>query len=127
MTEEPINTIKEESEQDAEDEDPGYSSLTGSPRNEASQAGKYANLSGQNDSATNLSGQQLSSLAASPEERSEIKRASLRDGEQQEPSSEAVGNKDLLPLPPFAANLSGLQPSQSSASRASVTREGSMR
>lgn len=46
VMEEPINTIKEESEQDGEDEDPGYSSLTGSPRNEASQAGKYANLSG---------------------------------------------------------------------------------
>lgn len=92
MTDKPINTIKEESEREAEDEDNGTSSYTASPPNELAQAGlsTFANLSARNDSATNLSGKQISSLAASPEERSALKKASERDADHLELGLETV-------------------------------------
>lgn len=129
MTEEPINIIKEESEHDAEDEDNGNSSYTASPPNDMSsrlaQAGKFAHSSAQNDSVTNLSGRQLSSLAASPEERSEIKKACEKDAEEQELGLETIAEKNP-PALPFLANLSA-NASQGRASQVSASREGSMR
>lgn len=121
VTDKPIITIKEESEQEAEDEDPGNSSFTASPRTELAPTGKL-NLSAQNDSATNLSGPQLSSLAASPDDRSESKRLSEKESYQQDLGMEAVTEKSVLTMPPFLANLSAAA-SQGKASQGFGTRE----
>jgi len=127
VTDKPINIIqediREESEHEAEEDDRGNSSFTASPPNELQPGGGLAgsrnlqmDTAGQNDSTTNLSGNWISSLAASPEDRSELKKIGDRDVEEQPPGIDTQAEKNQQNLPPFLASLSAMNASLSRVS-----------